>query len=485
MARVVAIAHVLGGLLMVLAATYVLPIGWSLAVRDGTTDSFVRASLATLAAGVALWAPTRRYRRELQPRDGCLLVVLAWLAMAAAAAVPLMLGIEGLSFTDAFFESMSALTTTGGTVLTGLDTLPQSLNVWRHALQWFGGMGLIVLAVAILPLLGVGGMQLFKAETPGPMKETKLTPRITQTAKYLWLIYVALTALCIGCLRVAGMSWYEAVCHGFSALSLGGFSTRDASVAAFDSPAVEAVLVVFMLLAVLNFTSHFLALRARSLAPYGRDPEARWVWASILGVAAAMVAYLWATFTYDDPRDALRHGLFQTVSMATATGYTGADYEAWPALAGLVMMLVGALCSSSGSTGGGIKMVRTMILVKQAGRELLRMSHPRAIQPLLLGRQIVGSALILAVLGYMLLYGATLVGVTLLLVATGLDFESAFTGALACINNVGPALGVLGPMDNYQVLTDFQTWICTFAMLAGRLELLTVFVLLTPGFWRR
>jgi len=483
--RVVAIAHVLGGLLLVLAATYLLPIGWSLAVSDGTTRSFVEAALATGAAGVALWAPTRRYRRELQPRDGCLLVVLAWVAMAAAAAVPLMLGIDGLSFTDAFFESMSALTTTGATVLTGLDTLPQSLNLWRHALQWFGGMGLIVLAVAILPLLGVGGMQLFKAETPGPMKENKLTPRITQTAKYLWLIYVTLTALCIVGLRLAGMSWFEAVCHGFSALSLGGFSTRDASVAAFDSPAIEAVLVAFMLLAVLNFTTHFVALRARSFAPYARDPEARWVWASILGVAAAMVVFLWSTATYEDPWSAARHGIFKTVSMATATGYTGADYERWPVLAGLVLMGVGALCSSSGSTGGGIKMVRTMILVKQAGRELLRMSHPRAIQPLLLGRQIVDSPLILAVLGYMLLYGATVVGVTLVLAATGLDVVSAFSGALACINNVGPALGVLGPMDNYEVLGDFQTWVCTFAMLAGRLELLTVFVLLTPGFWRR
>jgi len=483
--RLLAITHVLGGLLMVMAATYLIPIGWSLAVRDGTTESFVKAALASGGAGLAMWAPTRPYRRELQSRDGCLLVVLAWLLMAGAATVPLMLEIDDLSFTDAFFETMSALTTTGGTVLVGLDTLPQALNLWRHALQWFGGLGLIVLAVAILPLLGVGGMQLFKAETPGPMKENKLTPRITQTAKYLWLIYVALTGLCILSLKAAGMSWFEAVCHGFSALALGGFSTRDGSIAAFDSPAIEMVLMVFMMLAVTNFTAHFLALRARALAPYSRDPEARWVWTTIGVAVVGMWAFLWLTDTYPDPLPALRAAAFQTVSMATATGYTGSDYAQWPMLSSMTLLLLGSLCSSSGSTGGGIKMVRTMILVQQAGRELLRMSHPHAVKPLLLGRQIVGPPLILAVLGFMLLYGATLVLATLLLVGSGLDFVSAFTGALACLNNVGPALGVLGPAENFRALNDFQTWVCTVTMLAGRLELLTLFVLFTPAFWRR
>lgn len=485
MQRVLAIAHVLGGLLMVMAATYLLPIAWSVAVDDGTTDSFTRAAVGTASAGLALWAPTRRFKRELQPRDGCLLVVLAWVSMAAAATVPFLLEIPGISFTDAYFESMSGLTTTGATVLTGLHTLPQSLNVWRHALQWFGGMGIIVLAIAILPLLGVGGMQLFKAEMPGPMKESKLTPRITQTAKYLWLIYVALTALCMLALRLAGMDWFEAVCHAFSALALGGFSTRDDSIAGYDSPAIEAVLMVFMLLAVINFTSHFLAIRSRSLAAYRRDPEARWVWGSIVGAALGMGAYLWWTSAYVDPLTALRFGAFKVVSMATSTGYTGADYEQWSGFAAMLLLLLGTLCSSSGSTGGGIKMVRTLILFKQANRELLRMSHPRAVRPLLLNQQIVGNHVVLAVLGFMLLYGATLVGVTLLLTATGLDFATAFGGTLACLNNVGPALGALGPSQNYQGLTDFQTWVCMITMLAGRLELLTFFALLTPAFWRR
>ena len=485
MQRVLAIAHVQGGMLMVMAATYLLPIGWSIVVRDGTTDSFIKAAIGTALCGLALWAPTRRWSRELQSRDGCLLVVLAWVSMAGAATVPLRLEIEGLSFTDAFFETISAVTTTGGTVLVGLDTLPQSLNVWRCALQWFGGMGIIVLAIAILPLLGVGGMQLFKAETPGPMKESKLTPRITQSAKYLWFVYTALTALCIVALRMAGMDWYEAVCHGFATLSLGGFSTRDASIAAWNSPAIEAVLVVFMLLAVLNFVTHFTALHDRSFRPYGRDPEARWALGIIVGSGIAIASYLVWQGTIPQPATALRHAMFNTVSIATTTGYASIDYDAWPLFAGLWMLLLCVVSSSSGSTGGGIKMVRTLILFRQATREMLRTSHPRAVRPLVLSGQIVSPQVIQAVLGFMLLYGATLVGLTLLLVATGLDFTSAVTGIVACLNNTGPGLAKLGPAQNYQGLTDFQTWVCTFAMLVGRLELLTVFVLMTPAFWRR
>jgi len=485
MQRVFAMAHVMGGMLMVLALTYVLPIGWSLAVSDGTADSFIESGMGTIACGFALWLPTRGHRRELQARDGCLLVVLSWVLMAAAATIPLRLEIETLSFTDAFFETMSALTTTGATVLTGLDDLPPSLNIWRHALSWYGGMGIIVLAVAILPLLGVGGMQLFKAETPGPMKETKLTPRITQTAKYLWLVYAGMTAACIGSLRLAGMSWHDSVCHAFSTMSLGGFSTRDASIMGFDSLAIEAVLTVFMLLAVLNFTTHFLALRERSLAPYARDPEARWVWLTILGSAVVLAVFLTWRGQYGDLWTALRYTVFNTVSIATSTGFVSTDYDQWPIFASMWMLLLCVIASSSGSTGGGIKMVRTLILVRQAGRELLRMSHPRAIRPLLLGGQIVAPTVILAVLGYMLLYGVTLVGLSFVLMATGLDFLEALTGVVACLNNTGPGLGKLGPTQNYQALTDFQTWVLSFAMLAGRLELLTVFALLTPAFWRR
>lgn len=484
MRRLIAIAHVLGVLLLMMSALYLIPIAWSVAVGDGQAVWFIQAGLGTFVCGVLLWLPGVRSRQELQARDGALLVVLSWVSMAVAGALPLMLELK-MSFADAFFESMSALTTTGATVIDGLDRLPQSLNIWRHAMQWYGGMGLIVLAVAILPMLGLGGMQMFKAEMPGLVKETKLTPRITQTAKYLWLIYTALTLLCMVLLRLAGMNWYEAVCHGFSAMSLGGFSTRDASIGGFDSLAIEAVLIVFMLIGALNFATHFSALRARSMRPYQFDPEARWVW-GVLGAAVLVLsAVLWGLGVYPDYWRGLREVAFNTVSIGTATGFASADYALWPLWSGLSLLFLGAVVSSSGSVGGGIKMVRTLILVRQAGRELLLISHPRAIRPLVMGRQLVGNNVVLAVLGFMLLYGGTLVAFTLVMIASGLDLLTAFSGVIACLNNIGPALGQLGPTHNYQMLNDFQTSVLAFVMLAGRLELLTVFALLTPGFWRR
>jgi trk system potassium uptake protein TrkH len=483
--RLLSIAHILGAMLMLLGAAYLLPIGWSAVSHDGTLDSFLIAAAGTFVAGLLLWAPTLRGKRELQARDGSLLVVITWITLAAAATVPLRLEIPGLSFTDAFFETISALTTTGATLLVGLDALPQSINVWRHLLQWIGGMGMIVMAVAILPLLGVGGMQLFRAETPGPMKETKLTPRITQTASYLWLVYAGATALCIVSLRIAGMNWYEAICHGFSTLSLGGFSTHDANIAAFDSPAIEGVLIVFMLIACLNFTTHFLAFRHRSLAPYARDPEARWVIVSILAIAVLLTVYLHLTGVFEQWPQSIRHAVFNTVSMGTTTGFSSVGTSQWPMFAGLLLLLLCSIASSSGSTGGGIKMIRSLVLCKQALRELLRMSHPRAVRPLVLGGQVVAQPLVLAVLGFMLLYGVTLVGLTLLMVATGVDFTSAFSGVVTCLNNTAPGPGGMGLTLSYLALNDFQTWVFAFAMLAGRLEMVIVFVLFTPAFWRR
>lgn len=485
MKRLVAVAYVLGVLLLLMSLLYAIPIAWSLAVGDGLAWRFGQSALVTALIGALLWGAGRGSRHELQPRDGALLVVLSWLAMAVVGALPLMREIGSMSFTDAFFEAMSALTTTGATVLDGLEHLPQSLNIWRHAMQWYGGMGLIVLAVAILPMLGLGGMQLFKAEMPGLVKETKLTPRIAQTAKYMWLIYAVLTCLCVFLLRLAGLSWYEAVCHAFSAMSLGGFSTRDGSIAAFDSIGVELVLMVFMLIGALNFASHFAALRGRSLKPYLTDPEARYVWGFLALAIVMLTAYLSLAGVYANVWESLRAVAFNTISIGTATGYASADFGAWPVVAGLALMLLGSVTSSSGSVGGGIKMIRTQILLRQAARELLRMSHPRAIRPLVLGGQVLSNEVVLAVLGFMLLYGGTLVFFTLILLATGLDLVTAFSAVVACLNNIGPALGELGPSANYARLNGFQTWVLTFAMLAGRLELLTVFVLLTPRFWRR
>jgi trk system potassium uptake protein len=483
--RLLSVAHILGALLMVFTAAFVPPVAWAIVQKDVTLNAFLVAGAITFLAGLVCWLPTRRFKRELQPRDGCLLVVLCWVLMASVATIPLMLSIKDLSFTDAFFETMSGLTTTGSTVLSGLDTLPQPINLWRHILNWYGGMGIIVLAVAVLPLLGVGGMQLFKAETPGPMKEGKLTPRITQTAKYLWILYAGITVLCTICLMIAGMSFYEAICHAFSAMALGGFSTRDASVGGFDSLAIEIVLQVFMMIAVLNFATHFTAFRARSLRPYFRCPEAVWVLLSILGSCVFLGWYLWWMGIYPDFWLALRHASFNTISIATSSGYMTQDFDKWPIFAPMWMYLLCTVASSSGSTGGGIKMIRTIILLRQSTRELLRMMHPRAINPMILGGQIVDNKVILAVMGFMLLYGLTVGGLTLIMLFTGLDFITSLTAVIATVNNTGPGLGLVGPTQNYSVLSDFQTWLCSFAMLAGRLELLTVFILFMPRFWSK
>jgi trk system potassium uptake protein TrkH len=483
--RVLTLIHVLAGLLMLMAVMHGLPLAWSVATRDGATVSLVQSALGSAGLGGVLWVLTRRSRCAVNARDGCLLVVVAWIVAAAVASPPFMLVLPGLSFTDALFEAMSALTTTGGTVLEGLDQLPPSLNLWRHVLQWLGGLGIIVLAIAVLPMLGVGGMQLFKADIPGPMKASKLTPRIMQTAHYLWLIYVALTVACILALRMAGMSWFDALCHAFSTVSLGGFSTRDAGVAAFDSLAIESVLVVFMLVAALNFTTHFLAWRDRRWTAYRNDAEARWVWGSVVVAVFGLAAYLYAEGVYQASGTAIRGTLYRTVAMATAHGDVGMHHASWPPLALVVLFVLGAVCSSSGSTGGGIKMVRALVLFKQAGRELLRMSHPRAVRPLLLHGHAVPHSVVSAVLGFILLYAASLLGVALLLLGSGLDLATAFSAAYACLNNIGPALGAFAPIHTFGPLSDAQTWVCTVAMLAGRLELLTFYTVLTLSFWRR
>ena len=475
----------MGMLLGSFSLTYLLPIGTSLLYADGELGVFILAMGFCLLAGFAMWWPVRRYRRELLPRDGFLLVTLAWVLMAAIATVPLMLAIPGLSFTDAFFETMSGLTTTGATVLTGLEHLPPSVNLWRHALNWFGGMGIIVLAVAILPLLGVGGMQLYKAETPGPMKDSKLTPRIAGTAKALWLVYFGITLACILSLKLVGMNWLDAVCHAFAALSLGGFSTYDASVGQFDSPAIEFVLIVFMLLAGINFATHFIALRGRSLQAYWRDAEACAFLALIASSILVCSTFLWVSGTYEGWWTALRHVAFNLVSIATDCGFVSLDYDQWPVFVPMWMLLLSCFAVSSGSTGGGIKMIRALILFKQSQRELQRLVHPAVVNPIRVGEHAIPSGIAGSVLGFIFLYAFTVGELTFLLMASGLDFVSAFTAIIACINNAGPGLNVVGPAQNYGVLTDFQTWICSLAMLAGRLEIFTLFVLFTPYFWRR
>jgi trk system potassium uptake protein len=417
-------------------------------------------------------------------RDGFLLVTLAWVLMSAIATVPLLIALPGLSFTAAFFECMSGLSTTGATVLVGIESLPPSINLWRHALNWYGGMGIIVLVVAILPLLGVGGMQMYKAETPGPMKNERLTPRIAQTASALWGLYAGITLACVICLRLAGMNWFDAICHAFAALSPGGFSTYDASVGHFDSPAIEFVLIIFMLIAAMNFSRHFLAIRHRSLRTYLEDSEAKAMLIILALSTLVITVVLWSAGTYPGFATALRHVAFNLISIATDCGFVSQDYAQWPVLAPMWILMLSCYCANTGSTGGGIKMFRTLVLAKQAAREMFTLVHPAAVRPVRVGTQSIQNPIVFAVLAFVFLYFGTVLVLTFALLATGLDFVSALSAVIACISNAGPGLGVVGPAGNYQGLTDFQTWVCSAAMLLGRLEIFSVVVLFTPAYRR-
>ncbi len=479
------VINALGAVVGIFALAMLVPLAVAFFGDEETLIAYDTAFLITAVSGATLWLGARRFKRELQPRDGFLLVTTVWTVLPAFAALPLLLHIEGLSFTDAYFEAMSGLTTTGATILKGHDDLPLSVNVWRCLLQWIGGMGIIVLAVAILPLLGVGGSQVFKAETAGPLKETKLTPRIADTAKLLYAIYFSLSVLCLLAYRVAGMSWADAFMHMFTTMGIGGFSSHDASFAFWDSPQLEAVAVVFMTLAGINFALHFAAWRSQSPRVYLRDPEARAFVLVLLLAVPIICVFLVAQEVYPDWGTAMRYALFNGVSIITTTGYANTDYGQWPIFAPVMMLFLAGFATCAGSTGGGVKMIRALILLKQARREFVRILHPRAITPVTIGERVIENNVIFAVLAFMLIYGASITWLTFVLLVSGLDVVTAFTAVVACLNNIGPGLNQVGPASNYAALDDMQTWVCTIAMLLGRLELMSVLVLFTPSFWRK
>jgi len=479
------VLNVLGYVVLIFATTMLVPLAFAFVGGDKALRDYDLALLITAASGAALLLSTRRYRRELQPRDGFLLVTLVWTVLPAFATLPLILHLPGLSFTDAYFETMSGLTTTGATVLSGLDDLPLSINVWRCFLVWIGGMGILVLAVAILPLLGVGGAQAFRAESAGPLKEAKLTPRIADTAKALYAIYIAISIACFFSFRLAGMSWSDAFMHMCSTMGLGGFSSHDASFGFFNSPLIEYTAVFFMVLAGFNFSLHFIAWRRRSLLTYWRDPEARAYLFTIIASCLFIAGFLLWKDVYPDWWTALRYATFNVVSIGTTTGFASTDYNQWPIFAPVFMLFLCGFATCAGSTGGGIKMIRALILLKQARREMARILHPRSVNPVVVGDSVIENKVIFAVLAFMLVYGASTVWLTFLLLLSGLDLITAFTAIVACINNMGPGLNQVGPAANYAVLNDFETWVCTFAMLIGRLELFSVLVLFTPVFWRK
>ena len=479
------VANVLGRLMLLFSLAYLVPIAGSLWYLDGMAVDFALGMAITIAVGAALFLGTRRHYRELKVRDGFLLVTSSWVIMGAIAAVPLMLIYTELPFTSALFETISAMTTTGGTVLVGLDHAPQSVNLWRHLLQWLGGLGIIVLAVAILPLLGVGGMQLYRAEMPGPMKEARITARIADTAKALYLVYAGATAACALALWLAGMSPFDAICHAFSTVSLGGFSTRDANIAAYNSIAIEIVMVAFMFVGAINFATHYLAWRGTTWRAYRADAEAPAILVVVFASFMAVAVYLYASGTYGSFATALRYAFFNVVSVGLGSGFASVDYTLWPVLLPHFLLLLSSFCASSGSTGSGLKMVRALILAKQAFRELHKLLHPHAAEQVKVGEVPVSNKVVFSVLAFFFLYLASIVGVALMLLATGMDLNHALSASLACINNLGPGLGVIGPAGNYASLDAAQKWICMFAMLLGRLEILSVLVLFTRSFWRK
>lgn len=485
MGRWPAVLYIYGYIVAAFGALMLVPIAVSWITGDGALRAYDEAMLITVTVGALLVGINYKGRDDLRIRDGFLLVALTWAGLPVFGALPLYIYLPELSWTDAYFEAASGLTTTGATVLAGLDALPVSINVWRTFMHWIGGMGVLVLVVAILPLLGFGGRQLFKAETPGPMKDAKLTPRIAETARGLWTVYIVLTAFCVVALYLAGMPGWDALIHAFSVMGLGGMSSKDASLGFYNSVSLEMVAMVFALLSGINFATHFMALRGRTLAPYWRDVEMHYFLGVLVVSILALSLYVWAARIYPDYWLALRHVAFHSVSLATSMGLVATDYGAWPFFAQIWMLFLGSFVACSGSTGGGIKMMRAVLLYKQVYRELLRAMHPRAIQPVRFGGIAVSESVLEAVLGFMFIYVVSIVALTMVMSATGLEIVTAFSAIVACLNNTGPGLNLVGPSTTFAVLTDFQTWVCSFAMLLGRLEIFSLLVVLTPAFWRR
>jgi len=477
------VQRILGLLLMLFSASMLPPIAVSWFYNDGSMLAFIEGFAVTLMAGTLIWLPVRHDKRDLRPRDGFIVVAAFWVVLGSFGAAPLLFSTEPvMTFTEAVFESISGLTTTGATVLSGLDGLPKSILYYRQQLQWFGGMGIIVLAVAVLPMLGVGGMQLYRAETPGPVKDTKLTPRITETAKTLWYIYLGLTLACAISYALAGMDPFDALCHSFSTLATGGFSTHDASLGYFNSRRIDLIAVFFMFLAGVNFSLHFMAWRTNSLRHYVEDPEFR-AYFLIIAAALALVLFgLYFTGEYASLPAALTQGIFQIVSIITTTGFLTTDFSVWPGALPVLLLFTSFVGGCAGSTGGGMKVIRCLLLYKQGVREVHRLVHPSAEVPVKLGSMPVPQRVIDAVCGYFAVYIVLFTLMMLVVLATGVDQITAFSAIATSLNNTGPGLGDV--TTSFSSLNDISKWVCIGAMLLGRLEIFTLLVLVSPTFWR-
>ncbi|WP_337881494.1 TrkH family potassium uptake protein [Rheinheimera sp.] len=477
------IIRILGLLVAIFSITMIPPALVAYWYQDGAGVPFLLSFVLSIGIGLLIWYPNRQEKSELKVRDGFLIVVLFWTVLGAVGALPFWLSDKPeMNLAAAMFEAFSGLTTTGATVLTGLETLPKAILFYRQQLQWFGGMGIIVLAVAILPMLGVGGMQLYRAETPGPVKDNKMTPRIADTAKHLWFIYLAITVACTLAFYVAGMDWFDAICHAFSTVAIGGFSTYDASIGYFNSVSINMICVVFLLLSSVNFPLHFAAIRGKSVKTYWRDPEFKaFLWIQLSLVMLCFLVLLEEQI-YPDWRSALNHGVFQAVSMSTTAGFSTASFVAWPLFLPILLIFASFIGGCAGSTAGGLKVVRVLLLFLQGKRELNRLVHPRAIYSIKLGRRPVDDRIVEAVWGFFAAYAFVFVVIMLLLLLIGLDNISAFTATAACLNNLGPGLGEVAA--NFASVPDAGKWVLVVAMIFGRLEIFTLLVLFIPAFWK-
>ncbi len=478
-----AIGRILGVLLMLFSISHVPPLLIALYDNGGSSSSFAWSFAITLLTGLFIWLPVRHARAELRVRDGYLITAMFWIVLGTFGAIPFMLSLSpNMGVVESLFEAFSGLSTTGATVLTGIDQLPRSILYYRQQLQWLGGMGIVVLAVAIMPMLGVGGMQLYRTEMPGPLKDNKLSPRIADTAKTLWLIYCGLTVLCALAYWAAGMDIFDAIGHSFSTIAIGGFSTHDASIGYFDSPLIEFICIFFMAISGMNFALHFLALRSRSLKAYLKDPECQ-SYLKILAVVFIVTATVLMIYNYhDNPLLSLRYAAFQVVSIATTTGFGITDFSGWPSFLPFLLLYTTFIGACAGSTGGGMKVMRVMLLYRQGQREIQRLLHPNGVFTIKLGKRKVPDRVVESVWGFFVVYMVTFFTLMLALLACEMDPITAFSALASCMNNLGPALG--DATANYGSLPDTAKVILSFAMILGRLEVFSLLILLSPAFWR-
>lgn len=460
--------------------TMLPPVLVSLWYQDHQAVHFLKAFAIAFVCGGIAWLATRRADTMLRRKDGFVVVTLFWTALSLLGALPFLFG-SHLNFVDAFFEAVSGFTTTGATVVTQIEALPRSILYYRQQLQWLGGMGLVVLAVAILPLLGIGGMRIYQAETPGPMKEDKITPRLTHSARALWIIYVLLTVACALAYWLAGMTPFDAIGHSFATISTGGFSTHDASLGYFHSEIIELIATVFMLAGGINFSVHFLALRNKSIKPYFQDVEVRAFLLFVIAAVLLITAILWQTSRYPGLSHTVVSAYFEVVSIITSTGLGAEDFTQWPLFLPVLLIFMSFIGGCGGSTAGGMKVMRVLLLMKQGLREVDNLIHPRSVKPIKIGGRVLNERTVEAVWGFFAVYVSVFVVLTLAMMATGLDQVSAFAAIATSINNLGPGLGEVA--YNFASVTPAGKVISASAMLLGRLEIFTILVLFTRSFW--